>query len=126
MLHFNKEKLEVDNPNDKMMLNTLMWGIRAEEPLMAELARNTQQGTLPRFMKLTEEFINQEELIGTLLKAQMLEEQVRQEGKKALMAPKGKEEKNPRKGEKKLGPLSIKSEPRKSEVPRFQQEVFTP
>jgi hypothetical protein len=41
---------------------------------MAKLARSTQEVTLPRFMKLTEEFINQEELIGTLLKAQKLEE----------------------------------------------------
>ena len=51
-------------------------------------------------MKLTEEFINQEELIGTLLKAQTLEEQARQEGKKASMAPKPKEEKNPWKGKR--------------------------
>ena len=93
---------------------------------MAELARDTQEVTPPRFMKLTEEFINQEELIETLLKAQTLEEQARQEGKKASTAPKPKEEKNPRKGEKKSGPLSIKSEPRKTKIPRFQQEVFTP
>jgi hypothetical protein len=39
---------------------------------MAELGRNTQKVTLPRFMKLTKEFIHQEELIGTLLKAQTL------------------------------------------------------
>ena len=56
------------------MLNALMQGIRAKGPLMAQLARSTQEVTLPRFMKLTEEFINQEELIGTLLKAQKLEE----------------------------------------------------
>ena len=42
------------------------------------------------------------------------------------MAPKAKEEKNSRKGEKKLGPLSLKSEPRKTEPPRFQPKVFTP
>jgi hypothetical protein len=77
-------------------------------------------------MKLTEEFIHQEELVGTLLKTQTLEEQARQEGKKALTAPKPKEEKNPQKGEKKLGPPFIKSKPRKTEVSRFQQEVFTP
>ena len=41
MLRFNKEKLEVDSPNDKTMLNALMQGIRAEGPLMAELARST-------------------------------------------------------------------------------------
>jgi hypothetical protein len=49
----------------------------------------------------------------------MLEEQTKQEGKKASMAPKPNEEKNPRKGEKKSGPLFVKSEPRKAEVPRF-------
>ena len=53
MLHFNKEKLEVDSPNDKTMLNALMEGIKVERPLMAELARSTQEVTLPRFMKLT-------------------------------------------------------------------------
>ena len=47
MLRFNKEKLEVDNPNNKTMLNALMQGIRAEGPLMAELARSTQEVTLP-------------------------------------------------------------------------------
>jgi hypothetical protein len=46
-------------------------------------------------MKKTEEYINQVELVGTLLKAQTLEDQARQEGKKALTAPKPKEEKNP-------------------------------
>jgi hypothetical protein len=59
-------------------------------------------------MKLTEEFINQEELVGTLLKAQTLKEQARQEGKKASTAPKPKEEKNPQKGEKKSGLRSRK------------------
>jgi hypothetical protein len=47
MLRFNKEKLEVDSPDDKTMLNALMQGIRAEWPLMAELARSTQEVTLP-------------------------------------------------------------------------------
>ena len=60
------------------------------------------------------------------MKAQKLEEQAKQEGRKASTAPKLKEEKNPRKGEKKLGLLSFKNEPRKMEAPRFQQEVFTP
>ena len=58
MLCFNKEKLEVNSPDDKMMLNALMQGIRAEGPLMTELARSTQEVTLSRFMKLTKEFIN--------------------------------------------------------------------
>jgi hypothetical protein len=76
-------------------------------------------------MKLTEEFIHQEELVGTLLKAQMLEEQAKQESKKASVALMPKEEKNSRNGEKKSGSL-FKSETRKAEPPRFQKEVFTP
>jgi hypothetical protein len=54
----------------------------------------------------------------------MLEKQVRKEDKKASTAPKPKEEKNPQKRGKKSGPFFTKSEPRKSEVPRFQPEVF--
>jgi hypothetical protein len=96
MLRFNKEKLEVESPDEKTMLNALMQGIRTKGLLMAELGRNTQEVTLPQFMKLTKEFIHQEELIGTLLKAQTLEEQAKQEGRKASMAPKPKKEKNPR------------------------------
>jgi hypothetical protein len=119
MLRFHKEKLEVDTPDDKMMLCALMQGVRAEGPLMAEVGRkNVNRVTLPQFMKLTKEFIHQEELVGTLLKAQTLEEQAKQESKKASTAPKLKEEKNPRKGERKPGPL-FKSEPRKTEPLRF-------
>ena len=77
MLHFNKEKLEVDNPDEKIMLNALMQEIRADIPLMADLARTTHSMTLTRFMKKTEEYINQEELVGTLLKAHTLEDQAR-------------------------------------------------
>jgi hypothetical protein len=81
MLRFNKEKLEVDTPDDKTMLCALMQGVRAEGPLMAEVGRkNIRKVTLPQFMKLTEEFIHQEELVGTLLKARTLEEQAKQEG----------------------------------------------
>jgi hypothetical protein len=43
MLRFNKEKLEVDSPDEKTMLNALMQGIRVEGPLMAELARSTHE-----------------------------------------------------------------------------------
>jgi hypothetical protein len=69
-------------------------------------------------MKLTEEFIHQEELVRTLLKAQTLEEQAKEESKKASTTPKSKEEKNFRRGDKKPGP-SLKNEPRKAETPRF-------
>jgi hypothetical protein len=93
---------------------------------MAEVGRkNVNKVTLPQFMKLTEEFIHQEELVGALLKAQTLEEQAKNESKKDSSATKSKEEKNPRKGEKKPG-SSFKSEPRKAEPSRFSKEVFTP
>ena len=88
MLCFNKEKLEVDSPDKKTMLNALMQGIRADGPLMADIAKSTWQMTRTQFMKKTEEYINQEELVGTLLKVQMQEGQARQKGKKALTTPK--------------------------------------
>jgi hypothetical protein len=92
---------------------------------MAEVGRkNVNKVTLPQFMKLTEEFIHQEELVGALLKAQTLEEQAK-ERKKDSNTPKLKEEKNPRRGEKKPGPL-FKSEPRKIKPSKFPNEVFTP
>jgi hypothetical protein len=126
MLRFNREKLEVDTPDDKTLLCALMQGVRAEGPLMAEVGRkNVNKVTLPQFMKLTEEFIHQEELVGALLKAQTLEEQSKKESKKDSSTTKSKEEKNPRKGEKKSG-SSFKSEPRKVEPSRFSKEVFTP
>ena len=112
MLRFNKEKLEVDSPDEKTMLNALMQGIRADRPLMADIAKTTRPMTLTRFMRKTEEYINQEELVRTLLKAQKLEDQARQESKKALTAPKQMEDKNPQKAGKKSGPLFTKSEPR--------------
>jgi hypothetical protein len=54
-----------------------------------------------------------------------LEEQAKKESKKDSSAPRSKEEKNPRKGEKKPGP-SFKSEPRKTEPSRFPKVVLTP
>jgi hypothetical protein len=126
MLRFNREKLEVDTPDDKTLLCALMQGVRGEGPLKAEVGRkNVNKVTLPQFMELMEEFIHQEELVGTFLKAQTMEEQAKKESKRDSNAPKLKEEKNPRRGEKKLGPL-LRSEPKKIEPPRFRKEVFTP
>jgi hypothetical protein len=68
MLHFNKEKLEVDSPDEKTMLNALIQGIRADGPLMADIAKTTCPMTLTRFMKKTKEYINQKELVRTLLR----------------------------------------------------------
>jgi hypothetical protein len=59
MLRFNKEKLEVNAPDDKTMLCALMQGVRTEGSLMAEVGRkNIRKVTLPQFMKLTKEFIH--------------------------------------------------------------------
>ena len=71
MLRFNKEKLEVESPNEKTMLNALMEGVRANGPLMADIAKSTRSITLAQFMKKIEEYINQEEMVRMLLKAQM-------------------------------------------------------
>ena len=69
MLRFNKEKLKEDSPDEKTMLNALMRGVKADGPLMAEIAKSSQSITLAQFMNKTEEYINQEELVGILLKA---------------------------------------------------------
>jgi hypothetical protein len=62
---------------------------------MADIAKTTRPMTLTQFMKKTKEYINQEELVGTLFKDQILEDQAREEGKKASTAPKQEEDKNP-------------------------------
>ena len=59
---------------------------------MADIAKSTRPMTLTRFMKKTEEYINQEELVRTLLKVQMQKDQARKEIKKASAAPKQKED----------------------------------
>jgi hypothetical protein len=41
LLHFNKEKLEVDSLDEKTMLNALMQGVRANEMLLADIAKST-------------------------------------------------------------------------------------
>jgi hypothetical protein len=71
MIRFNKEKLEVDSPNEKTIPNALMQGVKVDGPLMADIAKSTRLVTLAQFMKKTEKYINQEELFGMLLKAQM-------------------------------------------------------
>ena len=57
MLCFNKEKLEVECPDEKIMLNALMQGVRADGPLMADIAKSTRSITLAQFKK-NEENIN--------------------------------------------------------------------
>jgi hypothetical protein len=46
MICSNKEKLEVDSPNEKIILNALMRGVKADGPLMARIAKNSQSITL--------------------------------------------------------------------------------
>jgi hypothetical protein len=41
MICSNKEKLEVDSPNEKIILNALMRGVKADGPLMARIAKNS-------------------------------------------------------------------------------------
>lgn len=69
MLRFNRVKLEVEKVNDETMLSALMNGIKMEGPLMAELARKKKLVTLPQFISKAEEFINQEEMVRSLLKS---------------------------------------------------------
>jgi hypothetical protein len=77
MLRFNKEKLEVDSPDEKIMLNALMQEVKADGPLMVDIAKSKRSITLTLFMKKIKKYINQEELVGTLLKAQMQKDQAR-------------------------------------------------
>jgi hypothetical protein len=58
MLHFNKEKLEVDSPEKKTMLNALMQGVNANRPLIADIAKSSQTINLAQFMNKNEEYIN--------------------------------------------------------------------
>jgi hypothetical protein len=58
MICFNKEKLEVDSPDKKIILNALMRGVKAGRPLMARIAKNSRSITLAQFMNKIEEYIN--------------------------------------------------------------------
>jgi hypothetical protein len=68
MLRFNREKLMVESPNDQTILSALWHGISPDGPLMAELAKSLTELTLRQFLNKTEEYINQEEMIGALMK----------------------------------------------------------
>jgi hypothetical protein len=80
---FNQEKLTVENPDDQTILSALMNGIKADGPLMAELARRPMLGTLHQFMRKAKEFVNQEETINALTKRKKIkleEEEDKEEG----------------------------------------------
>ncbi|XP_059446517.1 uncharacterized protein LOC132178073 [Corylus avellana] len=46
IVKFNKEKLTVESPSEQTILDALMHGVRAEGPLMAELAKKSTLVTL--------------------------------------------------------------------------------
>jgi chlorite dismutase len=59
IMRFNQAKLSVESPTDQMVYASLYQVIRADGPLMVELARR-QPDTLLEFMNKVEEFINQD------------------------------------------------------------------
>lgn len=69
MLKFNKEKLMVESPDEHAVLSALMHEVRAKGPLMAELAKKSMYVTLRQFLNKAEEYINQEETVGSLMKS---------------------------------------------------------
>jgi hypothetical protein len=68
MVRFNWEKLSIEDLKEDMVLATLLNGINAKGPLMAELAWRPAT-TLRQFMSKAKEFMNQEETINVLLKS---------------------------------------------------------
>ena len=60
----------VESPNDETVLNALIHGIKPDRPLMAELVKSLKLITLYQFLSKTEEYINQEEMVGALMKSQ--------------------------------------------------------
>ena len=73
MLRFNGEKLTVENPNNQTVLLALWQGVRPDGPLMVELAKSLTELTLCQFLNQIK-YINQEEMIGALMKGQEVED----------------------------------------------------
>ncbi|XP_059428572.1 uncharacterized protein LOC132162347 [Corylus avellana] len=108
MLGFNWEKLTIESPNKETVLSALMNGIRTEGPLMDELARRPTLATLWQFMNKVEEFINQEETIGALMKSKAEVGQGEASNSKVVLGSSGKkrkEEKSPKTSGKKVEQL---------------------
>jgi hypothetical protein len=108
MLRFNWEKLVVEKVNNEMVLSALMNGIKVEGPLMAELARKKKLVALPQFISKAEEFINQEEMVRSLLKSKTEIHLDKSSNGKAVSKSFGKrrkEEKMPPKMSQKKGEL---------------------
>jgi hypothetical protein len=61
----------MENPNEQTVLSALMNFIRAEGKLMAELAQRPTMIAFWQFISKAEEFINQEETVGALMKSKI-------------------------------------------------------
>jgi hypothetical protein len=66
IMRFNQAKLSVVSPIDEMVYASLYQGLRADGPLLVELACR-QPETLLEFMDKADEFINQEETLRTII-----------------------------------------------------------
>jgi hypothetical protein len=76
--------------------------IKAEGPLMAELARRPTLGTFQQFMRKVEEFVNLEETISVLTKKKVKREE--EEDKEKEFSTK-KKRKTPKMSEKRVEPF---------------------
>ena len=54
LLWFNKEKLQIDCPNEETIINALMHGLDPKGPLMAELSKSLRTLTLRQFLRKVE------------------------------------------------------------------------
>ncbi|XP_059431626.1 uncharacterized protein LOC132165149 [Corylus avellana] len=86
MLRFNREKLLVESPNDQTVLSALWHRVRPNGPLMAEISKSLTEITLRQFVNKMEEYTNQEEMIGALMKGQEEEDRAKEDNKKKLPA----------------------------------------
>ncbi|XP_059451082.1 uncharacterized protein LOC132181868 [Corylus avellana] len=122
MLRFNKEKLLVENPGDQMVLSALWHGVRPNGPLMTEVSKRSTKITLREFIKKTEEYINQEEMIKALTKGQEEEDGEKEDAKNELLATS-----TPKEGKflKKVAKKTVPTFP-KIEAQRRKDRRFTP
>ncbi|XP_059431559.1 uncharacterized protein LOC132165071 [Corylus avellana] len=112
MLRFNWEKLTVESPNEQTVLLVLMNGVKAEGPLMAEIAKKPTIA-LRQFLSKTEEDINQEETVEALMQTQKDVTRVVVGGSKSVLESSGKkkEERNPKKLAKKANLVLLRIRP---------------
>jgi hypothetical protein len=90
-----------------------MNGIKAEGPLMVELAWRPMLGTLQQFMRKVEEFVNQEETISALTKSKMGNFHDRfddMKEKESSTKKKRKGGRSPKASEKKIEPFQGKNQ----------------